>query len=522
MMSLFIHHNLTVTVASFCGATVQNNCTMRRGIRRQCYYDAHVNDVNLEEITSSENNANILRALHDGYPHGDLEKSGIQVFTEDYEGLLIVDDDHEKDFVIREGDDLGWLGYFIGASKCLEALSIRDLPVERERIDAFMEGLARNKSIQEVGFLTDIGEAGVLTLGDFFKSNKNLSMIGFGHNNFGQEEHSHDNICFALGQIQRNSIEMFCFFGNIISDEGFSEICGALVTQQSRLERLGFRETLGFGGQQRCVTVGNMLSSWRTPNLRELQLDNNEIDDTGLQPLVTGMMNCRDLRVLHISGNNLITAAGLRSLSPLFDSLEELRLEQMYIGDCGAVALADGLKGNKALKFLFVDPNTADITDIGWVAFSNMLCDTSSFNSTYLSNHTLVSVGDSDFSGTYTPDYLQKRSSGNPLRNKQDVAIWKIMRFHPIHNMSEFFFPWKLKFLPLVVTWFKRARHVLVEMDALAGLNLPPCFEYLETIKLSAVYKYVRGMPLLTVDGYNSRRTSTRLARKRRLNGETK
>ena len=441
------------------------------------------------------------------------------MFTEDYEGLLIIDDDHEKDFVIREGDDLGWLGYFIGASKCLEALSIRDLPVERERIDAFMEGLARNKSIQEVGFLTDIGEAGVLTLGDFFKGNKNLSMIGFGHNNFGQEEHSHDNITSALGQIQHNSIEMFCFFGNIISDEGFSEICGALVTQQSRLEKLGFRETLGFGGQQRCVTVGNMLSSWRVPNLKELQLDNNAIDDAGLQPLVTGMMNCSNMRSLHLSGNNSITTAGLRSLSPLFDSLEELRLERMYIGDCGAVALADSLMGNKALKYLFIDHDTAGITAIGWEAFSKLFCDTSSFNSTYLSNHTLVHVGDSDFR---TPDEVGKRSSGTLLRNKQDVAIWEIMRWQPIHNMSEFFFQWKLKFLPLVVTWFKRARHVSREMDALAGLNLPPLLEYLETMKLSAVYKYVRGVPLSIIDGYNSRRTSTRLSRKRRLNGEIK
>ncbi len=492
---------------------------MRRGIRRKCYYDARVSDVNLEDITSSENNANILRALRDGYPRGYPTIYGIQVLTEDYEGLRIVNDDTTENFVIREGDDLGWFGYFIGSSECLEGLSIRDLPAERERIDAFMEGIACNKSIQEIGIITNIGEAGVLKLADFFKGNKNLSMIGLGHNNFGQEERSHDNITFALGQIQRNSIEMFCFFDNIISDEGFSEICGALATQQSQLERLGFRETLGFGGQQRCVTVGNMLSSWRAPNLKELQLDNNAIDDAGLQPLVKGMMNCSDLRGLHLSGNNSITAAGLRSLSPLFDSLEELRLERMYVGDCGAVALADGLMGNKSLKYLFLDHDTAGITAIGWEAFSKLVCDTSTFNSTYLSNHTLVSVGDSDF---LSPNGLQKRSSGNPLRNKQDVAIWKIMRFQPIHNMSEFFFQWKLKFLPLVVTWFKRARHVLVEMDALAGLNLPPCFECLETMKLSAVYKYVRGVPLSIIDGYNSRRTSTRLARKRRLNGEIK
>ncbi len=41
---------------------------MRSRVRRQCYYDARVNDVNLRDITSSENNANILRALRDEEP----------------------------------------------------------------------------------------------------------------------------------------------------------------------------------------------------------------------------------------------------------------------------------------------------------------------------------------------------------------------------------------------------------------------------------------------------------------------
>jgi len=485
---------------------------MRSRVRRQCYYDARVNDVNLRDITSSGQNANILRALRDGDPHGSRGKSGIFVFAEEYEGDRF---EGGEEFIVREGDDLGWLGYFIGASKCLEALSIRDLPVERERIDALMGGIARNKSIQEVGFLTDIGESGLL-LDDFFRSNKNLSMIGFANSNFGHQ-HAHDNITFKLGQIQRNSMKIFSFCDNIISDEGFSEICGALETQQSHLENLSLRDINI--GRNRCVMVGNMLSSWHAPKLEELHLDNNAIDDTGLQSLVTGMMNCSDLRMLRLSGNSLITAAGLSSLSPLFDSLEELWLEEMYIGDCGAAALADSLMGNKALKRLFLDHDTADITAIGWEAFSKLVCDASSFNSTYLSNHTLLHVGDSDF---LTPDGLHQRTSGNILRNKQDVAIWKIMRFQPIHNMSEFFFQWKLKFLPLVVTWFKRARHVLAEMDALAGLNLPACLENLDNMKLSAVYKFVRGMPLLIIDGYNSRRTSTRLARKRRLDGETK
>jgi len=54
------------------------------------------------------------------------------------------------------------------------------------------------------------------------------------------------------------------------------------------------------------------------------------------------------------------------------------------------------------------------------------------------------------------------------------------------------------------------------------GEDLDNILEALEGMKLSAVHKFVRGMPMLIIDGYNSRRTNTRLSRKRRLDGELK
>jgi len=64
------------------------------------------------------------------------------------------------------------------------------------------------------------------------------------------------------------------------------------------------------------------------------------------------------------------------------------------IGDDGAEVLARGLIGNKSLRCLplHVDVENEDeiaITPAGWSAFSTALCDTSSVNNTYLSNHTI-------------------------------------------------------------------------------------------------------------------------------------
>ncbi|KAK1732236.1 hypothetical protein QTG54_017061 [Skeletonema marinoi] len=68
------------------------------------YYEARAKDVNLEDITSSEQNAAILARLRDNDP----------TFT----AISIEDGPQvESNFVAREGDCMGWLGYFVGRSK---------------------------------------------------------------------------------------------------------------------------------------------------------------------------------------------------------------------------------------------------------------------------------------------------------------------------------------------------------------------------------------------------------------------
>jgi len=80
--------------------------------RRGCkYYDDRAGcvSVNLEDITSSENNENILRKLRDGEPNWDKQIFITNEFIHD-----------DKDFVVGDGDDCGWLGYFIGRSLLLQ------------------------------------------------------------------------------------------------------------------------------------------------------------------------------------------------------------------------------------------------------------------------------------------------------------------------------------------------------------------------------------------------------------------
>jgi hypothetical protein len=96
-----------------------------------------------------------------------------------------------------------------------------------------------------------------------------------------------------------------------------------------------------------------------------------------------------------------------------------------------------------------------------------------------------------------------------------NIGAWKIIRHHRNLDMEPLF-QWKLKFLPLLVTWFERAR------SSIEPLVEDSILEDLEKRKLSAVHKFVHGMPLLIIYGYNNRRTNTRMSKKRRLDGEAK
>jgi Ran GTPase-activating protein (RanGAP) involved in mRNA processing and transport len=463
-------------------------------------YDALAQDI-LEDITSSEKNADILRMLRDGDPN--WSKKLFIVNEENDDGLM-------NDFVVREGDDFGWLGYFIGKSEVVEELYIHNLPEAGDGINSFFEGMSQNRSLKDLYIRDDIGVDGWSRLGSFFENNRNLLDLELEEFTIGQE--SAQYIASAFERMKYNSLKYLSMNGTNISDEGVTHIVTALRSQP-------WLENLSFGGnnigRSGCISLGNTLSNWSASNkLKTLSLDNNAIDDGGLQALVSGMMNCCSLNRLNLSYNQSITADGLRSLSPLLQSkrhsLETLLLYGInYFGDDGAVSLAEGLRGNKSLKELLLSPSTAGITAVGWSAFSKLLCDTSTINTTYLSNHTLTTMGCYD--NRDTPEDIHWWLATNTY---EQAAICKILRSHPDLDMEPFF-KLKMQFLPAVMSWFERVEPIEDELieDELIDESERSC----QSRKLSALYKFVRAMPDLTIIGYWEGRMIHIEAKKRRL-----
>jgi len=452
------------------------------------YYEARARDVKSKDITSCKGNASILQRLRD------------QTWDTSLQVLTISEHYVYDNFVVGEGDDLGWLGYFIGKSKYLYDLRIKSWG-EGENIEAFIEGINRNQSINSLHIGTDLRGVSFRNLRPFFRNNNNLYQLEF---NFEVGLECAESIAFVLDENRCQSLESLRFEDCNLGEDGFAVIATALRTYPE-LEELHLQHNnIGLTG---CTALADTLRGWGASNLKHLDLDGNSIDDQGLQVLAAGVTNTK-LEELYLS-DNLITGAGLRSMSDYFQSesccLKTLNVLRNDFGDEGAVALAEGLMGNKSLCSLRFDPHESGITNAGWAAFSKLLCDPSSIESTYLSNHNIETIG----------EHIMKHNTPPNIRRYLDLnehphpAIHKILKSHPDLDMEPFF-QCKLKLLPVVVDWFQSASSGMMSFQR----------QSLQNRELSALYKFVRGMPAFAVTSYWQQLVVNAQAKRRRIDNE--
>lgn len=473
--------------------------------------DALARDINLEDITSSRRNADVLWRLRDNIVWEDINELYIEEEEEE-------DDDFEDNkFIIREGDDLSWLGYFIGRNYSLDYLSFV-LPHDRERIGAFIEGVSYNRSLSGFSFQGFDTDVGLQNLCSFFRENDNLKMINLSSCEIGRE--CARDLALALRQREVNSLTSLVFSNNNLGDEGFADIVQAIWTQPE----LDYLEcSYNNIGRISCEALGALLRE-RNSKLTSLYLSNNAIDDEGIHALVPDLCNSNNLQELSIS--DPITAMGLRSLSPFLQS-DGCRLRylsgRLRLSNEEAAALADALKGNKSITTLNLRGSQRNMTYTDWSAFSKLLCDTSSINNTYLSNHTLTNIyvdayNDMDdpwfdvcyIIRSFVTKLLEMNAAAQKKDTMRDISPWrnqqismqsltrcKIFMSHPDLDMEPLF-NFKLKLLPWVIEWFRKSIRLCSE-EVGVWKEWPHALRCRE---LSAVYKFVHSMPMLISDGY--------------------
>ncbi|XP_074525936.1 protein NLRC3-like isoform X1 [Halichoeres trimaculatus] len=154
--------------------------------------------------------------------------------------------------------------------------------------------------------------------------------------------------CEALSSVlssQSSRLRDLDLSNNDLQDSGVQTLCAGLKSSHCKLETLRFH---GCNLSERsCEALSSVLSS-QSSRLRDLDLGNNDLQDSGVQNLCAGLKSphCK-LETLRLSGC-LITERGCASLASALSSnpshLRELDLSYNHPGDSGVEQLSAGLE----------------------------------------------------------------------------------------------------------------------------------------------------------------------------------
>jgi len=249
--------------------------------------------------------------------------------------------------------------------------------------------------------------------------------------------------------------------------------------------------------------IANTFSS--CTNLKSIYLKDCNINNEQLLPMVEAIRGHCSLEQFSLPTNR-IGNAGCELIATLLKNphgnLCELQLYSNEIGIEGLNSLANGLANNTTLNTLILGQNPIDQDSLLEV-LSNLLCDTTSVNSIYTSNHTLEDRN-SNYSSVRKLSGLSSLMFMNHNPNKRHVAIKKILHYYPVIDMKPLFKldgggEDNLKALPLVVDWFNRAIVAVTDDIRERGRRTTTLPADVDKRKLSAIYQFSLAMPLLFV-----------------------
>lgn len=195
--------------------------------------------------------------------------------------------------------------------------------------------------------------------------------------------------------------------------------------------------------------------------LHQLNLPNSHLDDAKLLALSTWVSRLETMNFLHIPDNRAITVNGWRVFFNLVIENPMSNMEYIDISRCGIEdetinMLASALRGNRKLEGFSVvraEDDATDVTKEGWGSFMGILCDRTSIEATYLSNHTLFEIDASE----PLPAELMELLSFN-IGNAKTVARFKVLEVHfapkfDISAIRPLLAIDNIKLLPQVINW---------------------------------------------------------------------
>jgi len=228
------------------------------------------------------------------------------------------------------------------------------------------------------------------------------------------------------------------------------------------------------------------------PNNNLLRLDLGGINGGSVERLKALVIALpRSLVTLNLS-NISIGESEVKALAGVLKAdppLETLGLNSCGIREKGIVMLAEALANNSRLRIVQLSNNDV-ITSEGWQAFSNSLCDTSTVNKTYLSNHMIEKIRLHPSRGSQD---VTSALELNRCDDKGLVAKKKILKHHRHFDIQPFV-QWNFKVLLLLIGWLESVAPFSAEFDMNGTVEMR---------KLTVVYEFVQSLPELFVLTYS-------------------
>lgn len=281
-----------------------------------------------------------------------------------------------------------------------------------DKIASLGRAIGRNTCIEEIVFngLGQFNELWWKLLADGMKENRSIKKISFGRFN----GYNLSVIIRCLGPFLEGnpSLERIVFFRNQGMDgEGLKFLSLRLSERNRPLEEVRFDDN-SFDDVKIGEFFGPFLNKARvTPKIIEL----NYYDESLVVDLGRDGLDC----IAHLLHNSDCT-------------LENLRLDIRHVDDDLIKLFAGALKKSKnnKLKMLVLAPlEKSSISKNGWNVFDTVVCDNSSVNATYDSNHTLALLGQWHFQSH--PGLLSRHLCWNFLcADKKFVGRKKVFTTH--------------------------------------------------------------------------------------------
>jgi hypothetical protein len=204
---------------------------------------------------------------------------------------------------------------------------------------------------------------------------------------------------FANGLLENSTLERLNLKGSEnVSAEGWVNFFGILRPTKLRslsnlcLDNLKGSELLSNEG---LTNFYNSLQPSKMGALHTIHLGSNSINDEGVAIFVEVFANNNTLEELDLSQNNSITTVGWQTLASLFFNTKsairsiDISNENDSFDDGAAIAWANALSISKNAKLKILQFIPLAITAGGWSALENLVCNKTSVDSMYDSNHIL-------------------------------------------------------------------------------------------------------------------------------------